>query len=71
MIQDVDRAADDFRVAGWIAIAAEVEQHILLVMHVHMFVNHDDEFREWTSAPAPQIACMTRRALETGIPCGS
>ena len=49
------------RVALRIAIAEEVKQHILLVVHIHVLVHDDDELGE-AICPAPQIACITRRA---------
>ena len=53
MVEDVDRAVNDLAVALRVAVAEQVEQHVLLVMHVDVLVHHDDELRERHLPRAP------------------
>jgi hypothetical protein len=53
VVENVHRAVHDFAVALRVAIAEEVEEHVLFVVHVHVLVDHDDELGEAHLPGAP------------------
>ena len=53
VIEDVDGAVDDLVIALGIAVGKEVEEDILLVVHVNVLVDDDDELGEAHLPRAP------------------